>query len=94
MIVAVVTAPTTTVVIVNVAAVRPAATVTLAGMVAAALLLKSETTAPPEGAGPSRLIVPVDGVPPSTIAGLSNTEATETVPAGFTVRSAVLVTPA
>jgi len=55
---------------VNVAVVAFAATVTLAGTWAAAvLLLDSVTTAPPDGAGPVNVTVPVDGVPPITEAG-------------------------
>ncbi len=68
---------------VNVAAVRPAFTVTLAGIAAAVgLLLVSETVAPPAGAGPLRLTVPVDEVPPTTEEGFIVTEAIVTpVPA-------------
>lgn len=57
---------------VNVALVAPAATVTLAGTVAAAVLpLERETVAPPLGAGPLRVTVPVVGDPPFTLLGLS-----------------------
>ena len=63
------------VVAVNVAVVAPAATVTLAGTCAAAvLLLESVTTAPPTGAGPFNITVPVDGFPPTTDVGLKLTE--------------------
>jgi len=56
---------------VNVAVVAFAATVTFAGTVAAAvLLLASVTTAPPAGAGPFSVTVPVDEVPPVTELGL------------------------
>jgi hypothetical protein len=53
------------------ALVAPAGTVTLAGTVATAgLLLESAITAPPSGAGAGpRFTVPVDGVPPTTLAG-------------------------
>ena len=50
----------------------PAGTVTLAGTVAAAVLLLARvTTAPPAGAAPVRVAVPVDGLPPWTDVGLS-----------------------
>ena len=56
----------------KVAEVAPAATVTLAGTCAAvALLLESATTAPPEGAGPVNLTVPVEELPPVTVVGLT-----------------------
>ena len=49
----------------NVALVAPAATVTLAGTVAADVLsLPSNTTAPPPGAGPASVAVPVELSPP------------------------------
>jgi len=59
------------VVTVNVAVVAFAATVTLADTVAAAVLpLLRATTAPPVGAGPFIVTVPVDEAPPFTVAGL------------------------
>ena len=64
---------TAAVLTVKLAVVAPAATVTLAGTVAAALLLESVTCAPPEGAGPFRVTVPVEGDPPVTLAGLTET---------------------
>jgi hypothetical protein len=60
---------------VNVAVVELAATVTLAGTVATAVLLVvSVTTAPPAGAGPLNVTVPVEEVPPVTIVGFRLTE--------------------
>jgi hypothetical protein len=67
-------AATGLVVIVNVALVAPAATVTFAGTCAAAvLLLVSVTAAPPAGATPFKVTVPVEEVPPVTLVGLSVT---------------------
>ena len=79
---------------VNVALVAPAATVTLAETVAAAVLsLIREMTAPPVGAGPLRVTVPVEGDPPVTLMGLSAIEESVAEPCGVTVSEAVLVTP-
>ena len=59
----------------NVALLAPADTVTLAETVAANVLsLLSDTTAPPEGAGPLNVTVPVEGLPPATVDGLTVTE--------------------
>jgi hypothetical protein len=59
----------------NVPIAVPAGMVTLAGTVAAdVLLLERETTVPPAGAGPLRVTVPVDGLPPFTLVGLSASE--------------------
>jgi hypothetical protein len=85
---------------VNVALKAPAATVTVAGVVAMGSLDDKLTTAPPVPAGPVRVTVPVDGVPPTTEAGLSVTlrgtgvvmvrvSASETVPS-FAVIVAVV----
>jgi hypothetical protein len=64
-----------TVVTWNAALVAPAATVTLGGTVAAeVLLLDNDTTAPPLGAGPLRVTLPVEGFPLLTLVGLSVTE--------------------
>jgi hypothetical protein len=75
---------------VNVALVAPAGTVTLAGTLAALLLLDRRTCAPPAGAGPLSVTVPVEDVPPITLAGLSVSD--ETVGSGtVTVRVAALL---
>src|SRR3989441_12252192 len=79
------------VVTVSVTLVAPTGTVTLAGTVAAVLSLDSVTCAPPAGAGPSSVAVPVELLPPVTVVGLSASE--ERRAAGFTVRVAVRVTP-
>lgn len=64
----------------NVALVAPAATIILEGTLAApVLLLESATSAPPAGAGPLRVTVPVEFcVPPTTVVGLSVKEESET----------------
>src|SRR5438128_11070066 len=68
-------AATALVVTVNGALVAPAGTVTLAGTVAAAVLsLDSVTCAPPAGAGPSSVAVPVELLPPVTVGGLTPSE--------------------
>jgi hypothetical protein len=90
-------AVTALVLTVNVALVAPATTVTLEGTVAAAvLLLESATCAPPAGAAPLNVTVPVeDCVPPITLVGFSVSD--ERVAggggAGTTVIEADLVTP-
>ena len=58
----------------KVAVVAPAATVTLGFTVAAGLLLDRDTMAPPTGAGPLRVTVPVEGLPPTTLVGFTVTE--------------------
>jgi hypothetical protein len=68
-IVAVVVAETAVVEHMNVAETAPSATVTLVGAVALALLEERVATIPPVGAGPVRLIVPVEAVPPTTDVG-------------------------
>src|SRR3989441_11698504 len=81
-------AATALVVTVNGALVAPAGTVTVAGTVAAAVLsLDSVTCAPPVGAGPSSVAVPVELLPPVTVVGLTPSE--ERAAARFTVRAAV-----
>jgi hypothetical protein len=80
---------------VNVALLAPAATVTLAGTIAVdAPLLERETAAPPVGAGPLRVTVPVeDWPPPVTLIGLSAIAESVPEPGGVTVSEAVLVPP-
>ena len=77
---------------VKVALVAPAGTITLEGTVATpVLLLESRTWAPPAGAGPLSVTVPVeDCTPPTTLVGFSVSE--ETV-GGVTVSEAVRVLP-
>jgi len=90
-------AVTALVLTVKAALVAPAATVTLEGTLAAAvLLLESVTSAPPDGAGPLNVTVPVEVcVPPITLVGLSVSDESVTAGggAGVTVIEAVLVTP-
>ena len=91
-------AVTALVLTVNVALVAPAATVTLEGTLAApVLLLERATCAPPVGAGPLSVTVPVeDCIPPRALVGFSVNE--ESVgaggAAGVTVSEADLVVPA
>src|SRR3989442_14142763 len=58
------------------ALVPPGETVTLAGTTAAGLLLESVTCAPPAGAGAFSVTVPVEGLPPVTLAGLRASDET------------------
>jgi len=79
------------------ALVAPAATVTLERTLATVVsLLESVTCAPPVGAGPLSVTVPVEEFPPVTLVGLSVKE--ERVGggggAGVTVSEADLVAPA
>lgn len=72
-------AATALVLTVNVALVAPAATVTLEGTLAAAvLLLESVTCAPPVGAAPSSVTVPMEEFPPVTLGGFMEIEERET----------------
>ena len=76
-------AVTALVLTVNVALLAPAATITLAGTVAAAVLaLERETAAPPLGAGPLSVTVPVEGDPPVTLIGFSAIEESVGEPGG------------
>jgi hypothetical protein len=78
----------------KVADTAPAATVTLEATVAAAvLLLERVTTAPPGGARPVSVTVPVDGLPPTTDAGLRLIVETAIGTGGVTVSVADLLTP-
>ena len=72
----------------NVTVFWPAGTVTLAGTVAAVLVLDRDTTAPPVGAVPFSVTVPVEEAPPTTVAGLT---VTDNRAAGVTVRFALRV---
>jgi len=76
---------------VNVALLNPARTVTLAGTVATeVLLLESATTAPPAGAGPLSVTVPVEELPPVVLDGFNISEVRA---GGSTVIVAVCVAP-
>ena len=89
-------AATALVVTVKVALMAPAGTVTpLDGTLAAAiLLLESVTWAPPAGAGPLKVTVPVeDCTPPTTLVGFSVNDERGGGGEGVTVREAVLLTP-
>ena len=74
----------------NVALVCPACTVTLDGTVATdVLLLDRFTLAPPEGAAPVNVTVPVELFPPLTLVGFSVSEESVTLPlAGVIVSDA------
>jgi NhaP-type Na+/H+ or K+/H+ antiporter len=82
---------------VKLAVVAPAGTVTLAGTLAApGLLLESATTAPPAGAGPLNVTVPVEScVPPKTLVGfnVSDESVTGGGGTGATVSVAARLTP-
>jgi hypothetical protein len=77
-IVAVVVLATAVVVTAKVPVVAPAATVTLAGTAADALLLERLTSAPPVGAAPLSVTVPVELAPPTRLVGTRATDATVT----------------
>jgi hypothetical protein len=86
-------AVTALVVTMKLALLAPAGTVMLAGTAATpGLLLERETTAPPLGAGPLRVTVPVEDVPPVTLVGLSVNDEKETA-GGVTVSAADRLTP-
>ncbi|OLD80011.1 MAG: hypothetical protein AUF67_13890 [Acidobacteria bacterium 13_1_20CM_58_21] len=65
----------------NVALVAPAGTGTLVSTLATAVLLL-ESGAPPAGAGPLNVIVPLEEFPPVTLVGLSASKETERVGGG------------
>ena len=77
---------------VNVALVAPAAIVTLGGTEPALLLLESATSAPPAGAGPFSVTVPVElpSGPPMTLDGFRLSEEST---GGSTLSEAVCVAP-
>src|SRR6202158_5694186 len=92
--VTVVDAVTAVVLTVKVAVVAPAGPATLEGTLAAPLLLESATCAPPAGAGPLSVTVPVeDCTPPITLVGFSVSEETVGSGGGATVSVADLVAP-
>jgi len=77
---------------VKVALVAPAGTVTLEGTLAAPLSLESATCAPPAGAGPLSITVPVeDCKPPTTLVGFRVREETVGRGGGVTVSVAALL---
>ena len=85
---------TTDVFTVKVTLLLPAGTVTLEGTLAAALLLESATCAPPAGAGPLSVTVPVDDcVPPVTLVGFNVSEETVGRGGGITVSEADVLVP-
>src|SRR2546425_5742343 len=74
--------------------VAPAETATLEGTLAAPLLLESRICAPPAGAGPLSVTVPVeDCAPPITLVGFSVSEERVGSGKGVTVSVAGWVTP-
>ena len=78
---------------VKVALTLPAGMVTMDGALAAPLLLESMTCAPPAGAGPLSVTVPVEDCrPPTTLVGFSVSEET-VMGGGVTVSEAVRVVP-
>ena len=84
---------TTNVLTLNEPLLAPAGMITLDGTLAAPLLLVSATCAPPAGAGPLRVAVPVeDSRPPTTLVGFTVNER-RTGATGVTVSEADLVAP-
>ena len=79
----VVEAVTALVLTVKDALVAPAGTVTLEGTLATVvLLLERATSAPPAGAGPVRVTVPVEEFPPVAVVGFNEREERERVVEG------------
>jgi hypothetical protein len=92
--VTVVTAATALVLTVKVALVAPAGTITLEDTLAAPLSLERATCAPPAGAGPLSVTVPVeDCVPPMALVGFMAREETVGRGGGITRSAAAWVTP-
>ena len=90
-IVTVVAVETALVVTVKFAVVVPATAVTFAGTVATfVLLLESLTVVPAAGAEPLKVMVPVDGLPPTTVDGFKLKEDNL---GGVMVKVAFLITP-
>ena len=90
-------AVTARVVTVKAALVTPAGMVTLAGTVATVVSLpERETMAPPVGAGPLSVTLPMEADPPLTLVGFSVSEVRVGPDGGcgVTMSEAVLVTPA
>lgn len=78
----------------NDALAAPCAMVTLAGTVAAVELLDSVTLNPPVGAAALSVTVPCDALPPTTLAGLTDSAESDAAAAGGdTVSGALRVTP-
>ena len=78
----------------NVALVAPAGIVTIEDTLADPLSLASATCAPPEGAGPLSVTVPVeDCAPPITLVGFSVSEERVGSGGGVTVSVADMLTP-
>jgi hypothetical protein len=73
---------TAVVAIAKLAVVAPPGTVTLAGDEAAVELSDKETTTPPVGAAALKVTVPVDGLPPATVVGLTDKAVSVTVGGG------------
>ena len=87
-------AATALVLIVKFALLLPAGTVTLEETLAAPLLLESVTCAPPAGAGPLKVTVPVDDcTPPTTLVGFNISEETVGRGGGITVSEADVLVP-
>ncbi len=87
-------AATALVLIVKFALLLPAGTVTLEETLAAPLLLESITCAPPAGAGPLSVTVPVDDCfPPVTLVGFNVSEETVGRGGGITVSEADVLVP-